>query len=970
MSINALGQSHYLGLNPSNINWMKMESDKVRVIYLEGAENQAQRVVSLVDRMAEDTLFSLGSKIKKVDMILHNQTLYANGFVTVSPWRSELYAFGPQNNFSGATEWLDLLTIHEYRHIQQFQNSRRSVPGFFSVLFGQNGWGGATVVALPRWFLEGDAVFYETMATTAGRGRIPAFSNQYKAVLLDEDRKLGYEKAQAGSYKEFVPNHYGLGYFMVTGLRKRFGGEIWGKVYDESIEYDGLIYPLSKSVKRNAGMRTPQLFRETFSELEEKWTNEIEQKNLSASQDVPTEEKRTFTNYLNPTFLNDSLVIVEKSGYRDVAAYYSVNTRTGEENKLTEPGFYSEDNATISLADNKIIWSERTFDERWGNQDYLVLRSYDISTGRKEFHTANTKLFAPDFNSDGSKVIAVDYKTDDTQTLNIIDPETGNTLEEISHPDGLKFAFPVWDKEDIVVIGKIDNKNALFIYSVSDKKWEQVSPFFEEIISYPNPTENYIYFQGIFGGNDEIFALDRFTGSIYQVTITRFGATQPDISPDGKTLIYSEYTADGYKLAQLPLNVRSWNKVEFFQETTLDYFESIEGRPNIQEGSGKDYDPKPYNALSGLQFHSWSITVLPADISNLLAEVPSMGAILYFDDVTSTISSTVSAQYNANEERTSFNFNVEYGKLYPVLGLGITRANRNRYIPVYSEEDVILDGEEGRTASLNLLNQNWLEHKASFSVTIPWNLTTGNFPTQLWITGLYEQILVDYEFEELGQNGSFGATGIDISFSTRKRRALQHVNSRLGFVTSLKYRTTIGAVYNKSSYFQSGSYLYLPGVSRNHSFFVSAHFNSEPFEAAYKFPDEFIYPRGYSARAHDRISRYGVNYRFPLLYPDLGLGPVMFIQRVVANVFYDYSMYSVEGHNISDFTALTAVRNQGRFEEFENQLSSVGAEITFDFRFLRLADMNMGLRYSRLLDETGADANSFELIIISLGLEE
>ena len=64
---------------------------------------------------------------------------------------------------------------------------------------------------MPPWFFEGDAVFTETLLSNAGRGRMPYFEGQYRALLLTGN-SLNYEKNSAGSYKKLIPNIYNMGY--------------------------------------------------------------------------------------------------------------------------------------------------------------------------------------------------------------------------------------------------------------------------------------------------------------------------------------------------------------------------------------------------------------------------------------------------------------------------------------------------------------------------------------------------------------------------------------------------------------------------------------------------------------------------------------------------------------------------------------------------------------------------------------
>ncbi len=956
-SIHGWSQSYPLGLNPSNLEWKEINTREARIIFLEGGEDQAQRVANVIDRMARNESYRLGNKLKKIPIILHNQTLTSNGFVTVSPWRSEFYAFGPQNNFSGAVDWLDLLSIHEYRHVQQFQNANKGVTRLMGFLFGQNGWGGSTVMALPNWFLEGDAVFYETISTRAGRGRMPQFENQFKAMIL-ADRKYTYEKARGNSFREFVPNHYGLGYFMTTSLRRKFGPEIWFKLVDESVRYKGIIYPLSKSMKRNTGYRTPQLFRETFDELEEEWVNEIESKTLTPSEFVVGEKKLGFTNYRNATFVNDSLVVFEKSGFKDIPTFYLLNLNSGHSKKLMEPGFYDRGNATISIEGSRVVWAENTFDLRWDNRDYSIIKSYDLESGDIRTHTKRTKYLAPDLHPDDKRIVAVNYREDGLQELHIVSLADGKVEQVIEHSERLKFAFPQWVENGLVVVGKKMDQNAIFHLSLDAGEWSQLTPYYPDQITYLKPRGGKIYFGGIFTGTDEVYVLDANT--IYQVTSTDFGAVQPDVSPNGDRLLVSKYTVNGYELRSLELDNVVISPFEGQLTSSADYYEPLEPRPDILYGDDKVYPVSKYKGTFSV--HSWSPSV--SDIS-LDSQNPTIGGGIFFDNAISTLTGSLSMEYNLNERASTFGASTEFGKYFPVFGMSFAQSTRSRFIPVYRE----IRQDDGFLPVIQTLSQVWDESKVSLEVTLPFNLTRRNYFSRLWVTGAYEQIWVDYRDETLGANGSFGALRTNLSFSVLKRRAYQHVNPRLGIQSTLIARRTVGTSFNQSEYLQSSSFIFLPGIAKNHSLFFDVHFNSEPFLASYKFIDVFRYSRGYFASPHDQAQKYGVNYRLPLLYPDLSLGPVVFLKRIVGTVFADYSNIGTDSYDVREFTNITPVRASNRTVRTDEQFRSIGAEITFDFRFFRSVDPTIGFRFSRLLDATTQSANQFEFLLVSYGID-
>jgi hypothetical protein len=71
------------------------------------------------------------------------------------------------------------------------------------------------------------------------------------------------------------------------------------------------------------------------------------------------------------------------------------------------------------------------------------------------------------------------------------------------------------------------------------------------------------------------------------------------------------------------------------------------------------------------------------------------------------------------------------------------------------------------------------------------------------------------------------------------------------------------------------------------------------------------------------------NYTLPLWYPDAAFGPLLNLQRVRVNVFYDYGFGNSPNFSISQ------------------QYSSVGGEVKIDLNVMRfLTQFNVGFRYS------------------------
>jgi hypothetical protein len=93
--------------------------------------------------------------------------------------------------------------------------------------------------------------------------------------------------------------------------------------------------------------------------------------------------------------------------------------------------------------------------------------------------------------------------------------------------------------------------------------------------------------------------------------------------------------------------------------------------------------------------------------------------------------------------------------------------------------------------------------------------------------------------------------------------------------------------------------------------------------------------------------KLGINYHFPLLYPDWGIVNIVYFLRIRANIFYD-------------FTNIKSLRTGNSYH-----LISYGTEIYFDTRWWNQQPITLGIRYSRLQDYklAGLQANQWEVVL-------
>lgn len=947
------------------MKWEQIDTDKVQVIYPTGMDSHAQRAANIIHMLYDSSYYALGDKKGKVSIILQNQTTVSNGFVTVSPFRSEFFTTPPQFNFLGSASWWDFLTIHEYRHIEQFLNAKRGITKINSLIFGQNGWGGASVLALPRWYFEGDATYYETALTTAGRGRTPDFDKLYRALLLD-GKFYNYEKASATSIKDFVPNHYNLGYYMVTHVRNKYGDDAFTQASQDAANYKGILYPFSRGLKRGIGLRTPQLYRETFSTLKTEWETEKATIDLSASTQINSEKKQAFTSYTNPVFLNDNTLLAEKVGLKDIMQYVRIDL-DGNEKRIFTPGRFVPFNSNLSVHSDRIVWAEMAFDERWGNQDFSIIRTYDLHSKKRNTLLKRTKYFAPTFSPDGRKIATVYIPETAKAQIHILQVGTGLVLQAISNPKNYQISFPSWiDDQNLVVALTHESKTAIGKVNLAADEITLISDWTTDQLSYPYAAGKYVFFNSTRTGIDNIHATDTESGTEYQVTSTLLGAKQVTVSPNGKKIAYSEFTSEGWNIKLADLDPTNWKPIQESYATEIDFIDPTLDYTNILDRVPEnDFETKKFNKASGFfNVHSWSPILLH----------PNYGGIVYASNVLSTFGAAASYQYNVNEEKGRFSAGVIYGELYPVFQLGYSSGERDRPSRVYEQD---LDRPR-RDSIRSLAFSEWEERDLSLAVRLPFNLSAGNHFANLEVKGEYHYLEVD-EFTDVvpllsGRSvsydqvsSSFSAIELEADLSRFQRTARRNVIPRWGQLLTVSYQKTFGSDFYQGESFQVDGRVLFPGIFLTHGTAIRFNYRKEDLRDSYKFRDNFFYARGYGAQLSDNILRFGFDYSLPLWLPDVALGPFAFIQRVKATAFFDYMRTTLNDHPIASLRPLSRVSFEGTFNGFSETYGSVGADIRFDFRFMRMLDVDMGFRYSYLLDDTTGDPHQFDLIIASLG---
>ncbi len=371
------------GGNPPTVKWKQINTDTARIIFPEGRDSTAQRVASIVHLLAAKNN-SLGGRRDKINIVLQHQSTIANGYVGLGPYRSEFFLTPSFNNFDlGSITWAEGLALHEYRHVQQFSNFRVGLSKAMYYLFGEEGLAVAINAAIPDWFYEGDAVYNETVHSQQGRGRIPFFTNQYKSLWLDR-KNYTWMKLRNGSLKDYVPNHYPLGYLLVNYGYEKYGTDFWKKVTQDAAAYKGLFYPFQHAIKKHAEVDY-KTFRTQAFEYYKKDKPELQMLNgasqgtlnqgtAAGEQKITTPTLNYVTNYFFPYSIGNDSLLYLKSSYRKRPAFV-IKDNAGEHVLRIKDISLDEH---YSYRNGKIVYAAYKPDLRWSWVNYGEIRLLDI----------------------------------------------------------------------------------------------------------------------------------------------------------------------------------------------------------------------------------------------------------------------------------------------------------------------------------------------------------------------------------------------------------------------------------------------------------------------------------------------------------------------------------------------------------------------------------------------------------------
>jgi Tol biopolymer transport system component len=532
--------------------WRSIHSEHFDLHYHEPLGMLARTLLGQAEAIHAKVGRSLGLSLRqRVSLVLADDDDAANGFANVLPYNAihlRVVAPDDMSPLADYDDWLNTLLTHEHTHVVHLEQSGglpRLIQQIFGRIYTPQQW-------LPGWLVEGLAVVEESEHTTGGR----VGSTQFEMYLrLDALEKRILPLDWITFEGEPWPHgnvRYAYGSAFVHFIVERYGTKALGAFVGE---YGRRLIPfgINRALKRVTGATFDELYGEFTADLERRAENT---RAAIAAQGRVEGIRHTFHGELtrSPRFLDDRSVAYAVADARHPPELRVLSLESESSARVTRVADTAQSAALHG--GSEILYSALDFYR--GRYAYNELyRSARDGEDRRKL-TTGARAREPDVSPDQQRVVFVSHSagTSHLELADLADVEgtrrvivRSRELEQVFtprfSPDGKRIAYGAWARggyRDLWLLELESGKRTRLTY---DRALDR-GPVF-------SPDGETLYFSSDRTGIANLYAYRFSDGSFLQITNVEGGAFQPDVSPDGKRLVYVGYTSKGFDLYTLAL---------------------------------------------------------------------------------------------------------------------------------------------------------------------------------------------------------------------------------------------------------------------------------------------------------------------------------------------------------------------------------------------------------------------------------
>ena len=919
----AYAQYYSWGADPTYMRWRKLKGDKIDVIYPDTARELGYKMMYYTRAVQPSIGFGFRHGPMKIPFVIHPENFSSNGMVMWLPKRVEILSSPSVGGYS--MPWLKQLAAHEYRHAVQYNNLNRGFVKVFSYILGQQS-STFGLLFMPLWGLEGDATLSETQMSSFGRALQPSFTMHYRAVNnLATDRNLN--KWFCGSYREYIPDHYHLGYQITAYGNTKYNENIWNNIVRYAVRNPYLIFTTYAGLRKYYKTTTDKLTREAFANLSDHWNSLPYQPNTSTQLSLDAQEG--YTTYRYPQPLDNGNVLSLYKTLDTPDAFVLTSKESGKRTRVAYTGAIST--RPSEVVGGRVWWTEYRRSLLFAERVNSTLCYMDVEEGHpRSILSVNKALYPTTISED--ELAWVEYFPNGC--YNIV---RGNPLPR-QKAEYLRVEIP----SDIEIHGlAYDNyTRALYFIATDDsgmwlgrvgknREIEHITQGAYITISDLRAKDGMLYFGSIQSGKDEVHCYDLRTNTEQRISASTYGSFSP--MPDkGATVLMTTYDRYGYHLAEqkmvrdtlpkveyakLPINLvnperKRWNTVN------LDTVKFV-GADSMLKASKSGLKTKllrdrRYPGPTHLfNIHSWApLSYDPFSLSEEGAFDFNLGATVMSQNLLSTADGFLTWGWNAKEGHV-FKGAFRYYGLGVNLSINATYGGTQQlysaiYVtnPTTGSAERVLDElpalgtyyNVGGMASLPLYFQAGY-HTRYVQITAGYNYSNG-------MVAKVDKLSIELDkgnvsnITKIGYKEGVHLLQFGAGYQDQVRMAHKDFLPRWGQVLSMNYALNpedknfshLVSVYAKG---------YFPGVAKHHSLSFAAvyqtsikGFDREDALSNLAFHSGRLVPRGFTTSEIENRNYVAtsINYALPVWYPDWG-NAIIFFKRIRLNFGFDFASF-------------------------------------------------------------------------------
>ena len=534
------------------LRFSTISTPRFDIHFHQGEEAQARRLAAIAELVAARVDKVLGPASGRVQVILVNQTDLPNGWATPIPYNIiEITAAGPggESIIGNTDDWLSLVFTHEYTHIVHLSRGRGWIGGLRRV-FGRMPLLYPNLYQ-PLWQIEGIATFEESALTGGGRLHGGDFRMITESVagtpkFLPLDRANGGLIAWPSGHAQ-----YAYGGLFHEYLSTKYGAESLSRLTDSTA---GRLPYFGAGAFRSVFKKSLGELWDEFEELS------IGQNSTARPSSSATRLTRHGFDVAGPRMTADGRILYSIANPHGFPSLMSLPAGGGEPRRVVTKYLGSR----IGIAAGEIVFDQVELVQNVGLQSDLYVMAADGGSVRRLTHEA--RAADPDLSPDGRTIVFTVQRADGRGLAIMPMPSAGapGTPTVINGDALTDWSSPRWSRDGRWIAAErrvVGGPSEIVLIDPATRSVRRLVASYERRTVSPAWSADGTRI--IFAAADrrtgfQIYSADVASGTLLRLVDTGPDAHSPDVSQDGRTLVYVGYTPEGSDLFSLSLETATW----------------------------------------------------------------------------------------------------------------------------------------------------------------------------------------------------------------------------------------------------------------------------------------------------------------------------------------------------------------------------------------------------------------------------